>query len=155
MRLLLLLVLLVSPALVRADDVKFVRVWPGYKGVNDFKRISEYFTGKENTGSLRVERSRPDSRDGYYFVVRVANKQPPMDGSKFVLKVITPDSPFPREFTFPANLPKGQTVYELGLTGTDWSGRHAHPVAWRLELFAGDGKTLVAKDSFLWGTPDS
>jgi hypothetical protein len=155
MRFLLILALFCAPAFARADGVEFIRVWPGWKGTDSFKTISEYFTGKEVTGKLTVGRTKPDSRDGYYWLVRVANKNAPMDGAQFVLKVITPDSPFAKEFKFPVGVPKGQTVYDLGLTGTDWPGRHAHPVAWRLDLLASDGTALVTQKSFLWDKPST
>ena len=162
MRFLLFLALIcAAPIAGRADTatgpsgVAFVRVWPGWKGINDFKRISEYFTDKENTGMYKVERSRNDSRDGYYFTVRVLSKNERMPGAKFVLKVITPDSPFPRTYTFPSVIQKGKSVYELGLTGSDWPGRHAHPVAWKLQLLAPDGTELVQQISFLWNPMDA
>ena len=78
-----------------------------------------------------------------------------MAGAKFVLKVITPDSPFPRTYTFPSVIQKGKSVYELGLTGSDWPGRHAHPVAWKLQLLAPDGTELVQQISFLWNPMDA
>jgi hypothetical protein len=42
----------------------------------------------------------------------------------------------------------------LGLTGADWpGGEQAHPVAWKLELVAADGRVLAAEKSFLWEKP--
>ena len=67
MRLALTLALLLGSAgLVRAAEVEFVRVWPGWRDSQSFERISEYFTGQENTGSQVVLRSHPEIRPGFY-----------------------------------------------------------------------------------------
>src|SRR4051812_35790644 len=55
------------------SGVTVVRVFTGWKEGNSFKRISEYFTGKENPGDTVVLRTRPDQRSGFYFFVRLNN----------------------------------------------------------------------------------
>jgi hypothetical protein len=135
-------------------DVSFVRVWPRWQDKDVFKRISEYFTGRENTGREIVFRSQPAKRVGFYFLVRVKNPKEPLFGARFVLRVITPLSSETEEFTFPIETGPGEHVFDLGLTGTDWPGRKTHPVAWRLDLQSATGQTLAFAQSFLWSKPD-
>lgn len=139
-------------ALARAADVEFVRVWPAWRDDESFMRISEYFTGRENTGRETVVRSHPETRDGYYFLTRVRSDHA-ISGAHFVLHVVTPGDPAPKSCTFPAEVPHGSHVFELGLTGGDWPAKNTHPVAWHLELQSPDGKVIAAKSSFLWEKP--
>ncbi len=156
MRLILMLALVLGSAgLSRADEVKFVRVWPGWRDTASFERISEYFDGKENPGSQVLLRSHPEIRPGYYFLARVTNSGPALTSAKVVLSVITPDSPKTKAYTFPAALPAGDTVFNIGLTGADWVGEKIHPVAWKIEVVATEGHSLGAAKSFLWEKPDT
>jgi len=137
---------------IRAE-VSFVRVWPRWQDKDVFKRISEYFTGRENTGKEIVFRSQPAKRVGFYFLVRVKSPNETLSGTRFVLHIITPLSPETEEFTFPIETGPGEHVFDLGLTGTDWPGRKTHPVAWRLDLQSAAGQTLASAQSFLWSKP--
>jgi hypothetical protein len=153
-RTLLLLALLVpSVVATRAADVKFLRVWPGWRSAESFERISEYFGGAENTGKQHVLRTQPDSRAGYYFLVRVKSASA-LGGTNFELNVIRPDTPEPMTYRFPATVPEKETVFQLGLTGSDWpGGEEANPVAWKLTLLGADGGVLAEEKSFLWEKP--
>jgi len=154
MRLALLLALLLGavPA-VRASDVEVVRVWTDWRTAESFERISEYFTGQENTGSDVVRRTQPATRAGFYFLVRLRNHGAAQPAAKLVISLIKPDSPQVRVYTFPAPLAAGDTVFQLGLTGADWPGPKVHPVAWKLEAVATDGTPLAVEKSFLWAKP--
>lgn len=153
MRSVLLLACLLAPLAARAGDVDFVRVWTDWRSAESFERISEYFTGQENTGSEVVIRSQPARRDGYYFLARVRNHGSAQPAAKLVLSIIKPDAPQVRVYTFPAALAAGDTVFHLGLTGLDWPGPKARPVAWKLEAVATDGTLLAVHKSFLWEKP--
>jgi hypothetical protein len=137
----------------RAADVEFVRVWPGWQDADSFRRISEYFTGVENTGGIIIRRSQPDIRSGFYFLVRVKHPRVALTGARFVLHFIAPYAPEPQEKAFTVDAPPGEHVFDLGLTGGDWTGRHAHLVAWKLELLSADGLSLASAESFLWSKP--
>jgi hypothetical protein len=137
----------------RAADVEFVRVWPGWRDAEGFRRIPEYFTGVEDTGRLIVSRSQPSARSGYYFLVRVKHPGVSLEGARFVLHFITAVAPEPLGRTFPVNAGPGEQVFDLGLTGGDWPKRNAHPVAWKLDLLAADGHELASAESFLWSKP--
>lgn len=135
-------------------EVELVRVWPQYRDAGSFKRISEYFTNRENPGKFQLRRSEPQQRSGYYFLARVRHPQVSLQGAKFILQVVMPDDPAPKPaFTFPADTGPGEQVFLIGLTGKDWPGKRVHPVAWRLDLVAADGHPLAWAQSFLWSKP--
>jgi hypothetical protein len=153
LRILPLVLLLALP--VRGEDsrVEIVRVFTGWRDAASFQRISEFFTGKENTGGLIVLRSQPAERAGYYWLVRFKNHGAPMPGATLELQVVTPLSPEARTFAFRTDLRAKTSVYRVGLTGADWPGPKATPVAWQLRVLAPDGRTVVAKQSYLWAEP--
>ncbi len=136
-----------------AEGLAFARIWPQWHDAESFDRISEYFTEKENTGGRTVVRTHPDQRAGYYFLVRVDNSAAAIEGAKFVVDVIAPDSADPKTFSFPAAIPTGGGAFNLGLTGADWTNKRLRPVAWKLSLVGSDGKVLLEKQSFLWAKP--
>ncbi|MDD2763961.1 MAG: hypothetical protein PHE83_08330 [Opitutaceae bacterium] len=154
LRLLPLLLLLLLPGRSQAAGVEIVRVFTGWRDAASFQRVSEYFDGRENTGGIIPLRSQPARRAGFYWLVRLKNTDLPLAGAKFELQIITPASPEPRTFTFPTDIPAGSPVYQLGLTGADWPDAKIRPVAWQLRLLAAGGKTLIAKESFLWEMPE-
>jgi hypothetical protein len=144
--------LLVPPVRAAAAEVEFVRVWPGWRDADSFDRIGEYFGGGKNHGDV-VLRTHAEAPAGYYFLVRLKNAAAVPD-AKFILRVIRPDTPEAKTFTFPAAVPATGAVFQLGLTGADWpKGKLAHPVAWKLELQSADGRVLAAQTSFLWEKP--
>lgn len=150
-----LLLLLLAPAL-SAAEVELIRVWPAWHNEEDFERIGDYFGRSPENGPGReiVLRTHPESRAGYYFLVRLKNTTEAA-GIKFELSVIRPDALRATVFTFPATLRTRESVYQLGLTGADWpSGRKVHPVAWKLAVLAADGRVLAEQKSFLWEKPE-
>lgn len=136
----------------RAAELEFVRVWPAWREAESFKRLSEYFTDRENSGGQTLLRTHPEVRAGYYFLVRLKRGTTAPADAKFVLTLITPDAPEAKTFTFPLTTAAGG-IFQLGLTGSDWTDRKAHPVAWKLELIAQGGRTLAEAQSFLWALP--
>lgn len=135
-----------------AEDVELTRVWPAWRSAESFDRISEYFDGQENTGRHTVLRTQPTARAGYYFLIR-AKAAATTTGAKFVLQIITPEAPEPKIYTFPITLGPKETVFDVGLTGTDWAGRKTHAVAWRLSVINAEGHELASQQSFLWSNP--
>lgn len=137
-------------AALSAAEVDFIRIWPAWRGAESFVRISEYFGGGENSGRQSVLRTQASQRSGYYFLVRTDNHGAAQTGARFELRIIKPDSPATRTYTFPAEVPVGGHVFNLGLTGADWPGKNTQPVAWQLRLLAADGRELGQGQSFLW-----
>jgi hypothetical protein len=147
-----LLLALLTPAFA-ADGITFVRVWPAWRDAAAFDSISEHFTGREEHGHRIVQRTTPDQRAGFYYLVRVRNDGIARADARFSLQVINPASPETKTYAFPATIAPGTTVYQLGLTGPEWPDRKAHPVAWKLDLVSADGQVLASKQSFLWSKP--
>ena len=106
----LVLLALLAP-LSRASDVEFVRVWPEWRDTDSFDRISEYFTGRENTGGQVIVRTQPKSRAGFYFLARVKNSGSAQPAAKLILSLIKPDAPQVHVYTFPVALPNGEAVF--------------------------------------------
>jgi len=144
---------LTAPVVSRGAEVEFVRVWPSWREAKSFERIPEFFTGREYTGSQIIVRSHAETRDGFYFLARVKNPANAVPGAKFSLQVIAPHDPLPKTYSFPAALPAGTSVFNLGLTGIDWADRKNPPVAWKLELLREDGQVIATAKSFLWEQP--
>jgi len=151
MRLLALFLTLVLSA--SAAEVRIVRVFTGWRDAASFKRISEYFTGRENTGGQIVVRTQIADRGGYYFLVRTANSGEAFI-ARFRIAVVLPNSHEPRIFNFDTPLPAGQKVFNLGITGSDWPS-DAEAVAWKLELLDAQGKVIATEQSYLWEKPDA
>ena len=135
-----------------AEPVTIVRVFTGWREAASYKRISEYFDGRENTGGETLLRTHPDQRAGFYFLVRVANPGAPASVT-FNLQVISATNAKPVNYAFPAELRNGAAVLDLGLTGADWPDPKANPVAWKIELKNADGSLLATEKSYLWDKP--
>ena len=141
-----------ATAPVADHSVGIVRVLHGWREAASFKRISEYFNGRENTGGEVVLRTHADQRTGYYFLVRLAN--PGAERAVRVhLLIINPESATPLEYNFPTSLPSRETILNLGLTGADWAGAKVNPVAWKLEILNQAGHLLATEQSYLWEKP--
>jgi hypothetical protein len=137
-----------------AANVTFVRTWLNYRDAQSFVRISEYFTGKENPGRETYLRSQPEERTGLYFLTRLKNTSEAVNGARLELNVITPESAAPKTYKFDVTIPKGEHVFQVGLTGSDWKDPKVHPVAWQIVLVDAEGHTVATHESFLWSKPD-
>jgi hypothetical protein len=154
MRPLLASLAFLAAAAAGAAELRFVRVWPEWHDGDSFQSYYEYRTGNELVSKRwTVLRSQPDDRSGLYFLVRVENPGEMVRGATFVVRVISPESIDTHVYSFPADVPKGSRLFEIGLTGKDWVGARVDPVAWDVELQSGDGKVLYKKVSFLWEKP--
>ena len=120
-----------SPSDVKEGGITIARVFTGWKEGSSFKRISEYFTGKENTGGIIVLRTHADQRSGFYFFVRAANSGAPT-AVKINVELIAPTDNKPKTHSFSADLKSGQNLLDLGLTADDWPDAKANPVAWKI-----------------------
>lgn len=154
-RRLLCLLLAVLPVLAfaQAGPLTIKHVYIGWREAASFKRISEYFSGQENTHGEAMLRTHPDQRGGFYFLVRVSNPGPAR-AIKVALHVITSGNARPTDYHFSTELKAGgETVLNLGLTGEDWTDSKGNPVAWKLDLTAGEGQLLASETSYLWEKP--
>ncbi len=142
-----------TEASAKPGDLTIVRTFTGWRDAASFKRISEYFDGKENTGGQTVLRTHPEQRTGYYFLLRVANPGPPRK-VQFQLQLIEPGAPAQRTTVFPAEIGAGSGAFHLGLTGPDWQDAKSQPIAWQVLIIAtDDGRVLASERSYLWEKP--
>lgn len=151
----LLTLLLLVPAAAKESPI-ILSVAVDFLPAEHFARLSEAFTGHEDTGSHSIVRSHPETRAGLYFILEIAPGLAHLPaGSQARLSWVTAAAPEPRENTFllPPSPARGRDLY-LGLTGPDWpAGPGApHPVAWKIALLDPSGATLAEHRSFLWGT---
>jgi hypothetical protein len=148
----LLLLLILSAVSALGADLTIVRTFTGWRDAASFKRISEYFDGKENTGNETVLRTHPEQRTGYYFLVRLANPGAARN-VRFQLQLFEQGAATLRTVAFPAELKSGSGVFQLGLTGPEWQDAKSQPVAWHLQVLADDGSVLASEKSYLWEKP--
>ena len=132
--------------------VKIVGVTPRYMETEQFKRISEYMTGKENPGKRVIMRTDSRQRDGYYFVLTLnsnVRKLPPdvyVQGEFYTSKSLDLKK---HRFEFPSILPSTRELF-IGLTGDDWPQKDAIPAAWRFTLKNSREEILAQEQSYLW-----
>jgi hypothetical protein len=151
--LLLASALSLATAAVAAPEVSIRRVWLEPRDDASFKRISEFFTGREDTAGRVIVRSQPEVREGLYWMVRATSDQA-IPAGEILLEVIAPDRNEPTTYRLPFAAPGRRSVAFLaGLTGNDWPNPRARPTAWRLTITGPDGSPLAASASFLWEMP--
>ena len=136
------------------SGIAIVRVFTGWKEGASFKRISEYFNEKENTGGAVVLRTHADQRSGFYFLVRASNPGSPV-AVKINLELIKPTDNQPKMYSFSTDLKAGTNVLNLGLTADDWTDEKANPVAWKIDFVGADGHVLTTEKSYLWAKPET
>lgn len=135
---------------LRSVEIKEIK--PRYIPEENFKRISEYWSGSENKGRRVILRSDPEARDGYYFTLVLDEKVRDLPrGSVITGEFYTPVSKDlqTHEFPLPNKLPKTKEIF-VGLTGADWPESDAVPGAWRFTIRNASGEVLARKKSYLW-----
>ncbi|MGJ8654104.1 MAG: hypothetical protein ACSHX8_12595 [Opitutaceae bacterium] len=138
---------------VAIDSVEIEEIKPRLIEEQEFKRISEYITGKEYTGKRIILRSDPEARTGYYFTLVLDEKVRRLPSGTTILgEFYTAKGLDIQEhtFTIPAKRPNTNEVF-VGLTGTDWPEDSVTPAAWRFTIKGPNGNVLASKKSFLWG----
>ncbi len=147
-----------APSGTSTEGVVIAHVDQRYIPDADFRRISEYFTGRENTSGRLIERTDPQQRAGYYFILSLEwHPHTTLSaGTQADLDYILKGDPQPRHAHFVFSAPTG-TFHEilLGLTGTNWTDQNATMVAWKVALEDAAGAVLATQQSFLWSLPVS
>ena len=131
---------------------EIVEIMPRYIEEENFKRISEYLTGKENPGKRVILRTRKQQRDGYYFILVLNKNVRDLPADVYIEGEFYTYKSFDREthrFELPSIRPKTREVF-IGLTGEDWPNKDAIPAAWRFTLKNSRGDILAQKKSYLW-----
>lgn len=153
---LLVSVLLPLTGISAEQTIEFSRIRPSYRETGSFKRISEYFTGRENTGKRTVFRTQDNNRDGFYFSFRIeVERGEKVPAGTVALLVYLPGTYEPTEYAFELEAQTRRWIEVIiGLTGTDWEDPEAKPVAWRLEFRDASGQPIGFEESFLWRLPE-
>ena len=138
-----------KPALT---SITIEEIKPRYIEEEQFKRVSEYMTGKEYTGDRVILRSDHSERSGYYFTLilnedlRDLPKGTVVTGEFYTKKSTDKQV---HEFTLPNKRASTNEIF-IGLTGEDWPEDGGVPAAWRFIIKDANGKTLGEKQSYLW-----
>ena len=133
-------------------EIRILSVTERYFEQTDFKRVFEYFTGKEFTGTELILRSDHANRSGMYFEFSLSETPSSLPkGSAFILHVYRSGALDPK--TYPFKIPEDTEEKKdilIGLTGEDWPSKKTRLIAWKLELRSSDQRILAQKQSFLW-----
>tara|TARA_R110002111_G_scaffold244282_1_gene306398 strand:- start:283 stop:765 length:483 start_codon:yes stop_codon:yes gene_type:complete len=133
-------------------SVEIEEIKPRYIETEQFKRVSEYMSGKENIGDRIILRTQSTERAGYYFTlildenVRRLPKGTVVVGEFYTKKAVEKQT---HEFTLPNQLPSTKEIF-VGLTGEDWPEAGGVPAAWKFTLKDANGQKLGEKQSYLW-----
>jgi hypothetical protein len=133
-------------------SVEIEEIKPRYIETEQFKRISEYLTGKEHIGDRVILRTQPEHREGYYFILFLDNDVRRLpNGTVVVGEFYTPQSLEKQihEFTLPSQRASTDEIF-IGLTGEDWPKKDGVPAAWRFTIKDANGVVLGEKQSYLW-----
>jgi hypothetical protein len=135
-----------------AAEIKVVRASAEYRDERQFARISEFFTGRENTGSDVILRSQPGEREGYYWTIKLKRFPYREEVENAVrLEVVVPGDIEATLFSFPLGPAKRRNpLLLIGLTGDDWPDPTALPLAWRISFLNAEGNLVAQAKSFLW-----
>ena len=119
-------------------------------GVNDFTRISEYFTGRESTGGDTILRTDPSGRAGIYLVIKLSQPLCRLaEDAVLTFRYVLSDCNRETEQTFELASVAGSSRWLfVGVTGADYHGAAQSLMAWSVEI-ASNGE-CVAQESYLW-----
>lgn len=130
-----------------------------YKDAAFFKRISEYFTGNENTGYRLVLRTDPRHRGGLYFQVLLSHPVGQLpEGAYIQVRFIEPDTLYriTQYFILPQKADNAdKTQLWIGFTGEEIPKDKTAPVAWQMRIVDLEGNELAETHSFLWSERDA
>lgn len=148
---------LVNVDLIAGETVEIKNVKLRLIESQKFYRISEFFTGIENTGKREIIRSDPKFRGGLYYILNLScSIQDLPEGTSYLIHYYAAEANkvLSEEF-HPTDLKKKNvhTVF-LGITHSD-EHNSSLPIAWKVQLLNKDRSVLVEKKSYLWEMPDS
>ena len=118
---------------------------------NDFVRLSEFFTGRENTGNFTILRSQK-RRSGLYFYVPLEESKIKVEKiHSFKLSIIDSRNLTSRNFKFQMSRKgKRQKRILLGITGDDWDEKDDRLIAWEIKILGENDKDFQVAMSSLW-----
>jgi len=122
--------------------------------VEDFQRLTEFFTGEEVTGDRLILRTDAEERAGIYVVATLDSSVSSLpSGSTAELQVLFDNSREIETLTFdlPATRPQSKHLL-VGITGSARKDE-ANVIAWKLLLKDASGAVMAEHKSFLWEMP--
>lgn len=120
-----------------------------HRDASYFKRLSEYFTGKENPGRYSIVRTEPASRDGFYVSLKASGEVALENIAAIRLQYIPAGTQEITTIDLSVDSIEKRRIL-VGFTGHQWSGTESRPIAWKIELLSTNGATLDSAQSFLW-----
>jgi len=137
----------VSKIFIKNVEIKLLNV-------EDFQRLSEFFTHKENASGQIILRSQPDNRKGLYFIVFLNRYYLHIPSSAYVqIDYIKQGKPITHSRKFPLNNTAQNLKYceaYFGITGSDWEATDTLS-AWTISIKDANGANLIQPfSSFLW-----
>jgi len=120
-----------------------------------FRRITEFFTGRENTSGRVFLRSDPAERGGLYFITRIDDKLTNLPaGMKVGIDFFEAGSAQMRQYIFalPMVLKETNKLF-IGLTDEGMLEKQL-PAAWRVYLLNPDESLHSELKSYLWEMPE-
>ncbi len=147
--------LLNTNALLANESPEITNVKIRWIEAEKFYRISEFFTGRENTGNRIILRTT-EERGGVYFMVYFQEEVNELAELQSIsLEVLSPLNEEISRFDF--QLPeerKDTRLIFVGLTGNEWEMPLNIPVAWRIIASDARGQEITDFKSFLWEFPE-
>jgi len=117
---------------------------------NDFFAISEFFTGRENTGGDTILRTDDLQRAGLYLVVNLNKPVCELaEDAELVFQYVVSDCKNIKKKGFELKPKAGSSPWLfVGVTGADYHGRDQSFLAWSLEIYSNGER--VSQESYLW-----
>jgi hypothetical protein len=146
-----LLILLPAAAKAAQPELEIHKVRLRQIDATRFMRMSEYFTGEENTGKRLILRSDASRRSGTYFILTFNGPRARIrEGCCFVLDIANggPSSSQTLRFEVPERNKPPHSVF-LGLTDATFTTTPV-PLAWKVRLLDPEGNLVTAHSSALW-----
>lgn len=116
---------------------------------DSFKRISEYFSTKENPGRYVIVRTDPSQRNGYYVALKLDATDQPKKAASIRIQFFRPGSQDIESKTIAVG-PIRKKRALIGLTDDIWATSSTIPTAWKIDILDSSGTTLSSAQSFLW-----
>lgn len=147
MKHILSLLAILALAITASAELKIIST--EHRETVDFKRFSEYFSGKENQGRYTIFRSDTTQRTGFYISLETKKKADLENVSTIRLQYVRSSTQEVETQNFSASTINRKRLL-VGLTESDWQEPNSRPVAWKIELLDSTNKTLNSAQSFLW-----
>lgn len=146
-----ILLMLVFFASARAE---LTIVSTNHRDADSFKRLSEFFTGKESPGRYAILRTVPSRRDGFYISLLGKDKTRLSSVATVRIRFVRPNEQNTESIDLPVSSITKRRIL-VGMTEREWEGVNERPVAWKIELLDSNNRLVDQAKSFLWTEPSN